>query len=70
VASSFLKACFSCGEDPSQVQEGIFIVHFAFSCYQDFANHLLLHHLLLNADIVGIVQEVIGSSGFLFYIIC
>lgn len=30
VASSLLKACFSCGEDPSQVPKGISIIPFAF----------------------------------------
>ena len=28
MVSTFMKACFSCGEDPSQVQEGRLLVFF------------------------------------------
>jgi len=48
---------------PKSSSRRYFIVPFAFALlsYQHVANHLALHLLLLNIDIVGIVQEIIGS---------
>lgn len=35
VTTSFLKACFSCGEDSSQIPEGIFLSIFGFQFFMN-----------------------------------
>jgi len=50
-APSFLKACFSCGEDPSQLPEGNFVVFF-----------LLISHVTRTLQILWWVVGMIISS--------